>query len=156
MRGNRQGTFGLFGRFLHEIERRVEPHPSGAVNGENDAGWRTVLTAPHLAQSGPGVERLRHRRAVPDPRPGGDAAENRDGRATHRRLWRACQIRVAGARFAVEEINQSGGILGRPVELLVADSANDIATGVQKTRELIERDQAEFIPAMSTRRWRWR
>jgi branched-chain amino acid transport system substrate-binding protein len=52
---------------------------------------------------------------------------------------------VAGARFAVEVINQSGGILGHPVELLVADSANDIATGVQKTRELIERDQAEFI-----------
>jgi branched-chain amino acid transport system substrate-binding protein len=52
---------------------------------------------------------------------------------------------VAGARLAIEEINRNGGILGRPVELLVADSANDIATGVQKTRELIERDQAEFI-----------
>ncbi len=52
---------------------------------------------------------------------------------------------VAGARFAIDEINQKGGILGRPVELLLADSANDITAGVQKTRELIDRDQADFI-----------
>jgi branched-chain amino acid transport system substrate-binding protein len=52
---------------------------------------------------------------------------------------------VAGARFAVERVNQSGGILGRQVELLVADSANDIAAGVHKTRELIDRDQVDFI-----------
>ena len=52
---------------------------------------------------------------------------------------------VAGARFAVERVNQSGGILGRQVELLVADSANDIAAGVHKTRELIDRDQVVFI-----------
>jgi len=52
---------------------------------------------------------------------------------------------VAGARFAVDEVNQNGGILGRQVELLIADSANDIAAGVQKTRELIDRDQVDFI-----------
>ena len=44
------------------------------------------------------------------------------------------------------EVNQNGGILGRQVELLVADSANDIAAGVHKTRELIDRDQVDFIP----------
>jgi branched-chain amino acid transport system substrate-binding protein len=55
------------------------------------------------------------------------------------------QGEVVGARFAVEEINKKGGILGRPVELLIEDSANDVGTGVQKTRKLIERDQVSFI-----------
>jgi branched-chain amino acid transport system substrate-binding protein len=55
------------------------------------------------------------------------------------------QGEVVGAKFAVEEINKKGGILGRPVELLVEDSANDVGTGVQKTRKLIERDQVSFI-----------
>jgi len=50
-----------------------------------------------------------------------------------------------GAKFATEEINKKGGILGRPVELLVEDSANDVGTGVQKTRKLIDRDQVSFI-----------
>src|ERR1700748_2802519 len=52
---------------------------------------------------------------------------------------------VVGAKFATEEINKKGGILGRPVELLVEDSANDVGTGVQKARKLIERDQVSFI-----------
>src|SRR5713226_1490988 len=55
------------------------------------------------------------------------------------------QGEVVGAKFAVEEINKKGGILGRPVELLIEDSANDVGTGVQKTRKLIERDQVSFI-----------
>jgi ABC-type branched-subunit amino acid transport system substrate-binding protein len=41
---------------------------------------------------------------------------------------------VIGAKFAVEQINAKGGVLGRPLELLVEDSANDVGTGVQKTR----------------------
>ena len=52
---------------------------------------------------------------------------------------------VHGARLAVEQINAKGGVLGRPIELLVEDSANDVGTGVQKTRKLIERDQVNFI-----------
>jgi len=55
------------------------------------------------------------------------------------------QAEVAGAQLAIEQINQSGGILGRPVELVVEDSANDIATGVEKTRQLIDRNGADFI-----------
>src|SRR5947209_10494233 len=55
------------------------------------------------------------------------------------------QNEVVGAKYALEEINKRGGILGRPVELLVEDSANDVGTGVQKTRKLIERDQVSFI-----------
>ena len=51
---------------------------------------------------------------------------------------------VIGAKFAVEQINAKGGVLGRPLELLVEDSANDVGTGVQKTRKLIERDQVQL------------
>ncbi|HXW29108.1 MAG TPA: ABC transporter substrate-binding protein, partial [Xanthobacteraceae bacterium] len=50
-----------------------------------------------------------------------------------------------GARLALEEVNQSGGIVGRQAQLLVEDSANDIALGVAKTRQLIDRDQVDFI-----------
>ena len=52
---------------------------------------------------------------------------------------------VAGARLAIEEINHSGGILGREAQLLVADSANEIMTGVEETRRLIDKDQVDFI-----------
>jgi len=55
------------------------------------------------------------------------------------------QNEVMGARLAVEQINAKGGILGRPIELLVEDSANDVGVGVQKARKLIERDQVSFL-----------
>ncbi len=55
------------------------------------------------------------------------------------------QNEVAGAKLAVEQINAKGGVLGRQIELLVEDSANDVGTGVQKARKLIERDQVSFI-----------
>jgi len=55
------------------------------------------------------------------------------------------QSEVEGAKYAVDEINKKGGILGRQVELLVEDSANDVGTGVQKTRKLIDRDQVDVI-----------
>src|ERR1051326_1794534 len=48
---------------------------------------------------------------------------------------------VIGAKFAVEQINAKGGVLGRPLELLVEDSANDVGTGVQETRKLMKHDQ---------------
>jgi branched-chain amino acid transport system substrate-binding protein len=52
---------------------------------------------------------------------------------------------VEGARLALEEVNRSGGILGREVRLFIEDSANDVAVGVAKTRQLIDRDQVDFI-----------
>jgi branched-chain amino acid transport system substrate-binding protein len=55
------------------------------------------------------------------------------------------QNEVTGAKLAVEQINAKGGILGRPIELLVEDSANDVGIGVQKARKLIERDQVTFL-----------
>ena len=55
------------------------------------------------------------------------------------------QSEVEGAKLATEQVNKKGGILGRPIALLVEDSANDVGIGVQKTGKLIERDQVSFI-----------
>src|SRR6201987_3202033 len=55
------------------------------------------------------------------------------------------QSEVDGAKYAEAEINSKGGILGRPVQLLVEDSANNVGTGVQKTRKLIDRDEVNCI-----------
>jgi branched-chain amino acid transport system substrate-binding protein len=55
------------------------------------------------------------------------------------------QNEVTGAKLAVEQVNARGGIVGRPIELLVEDSANDVGIGVQKARKLIERDQVTFL-----------
>jgi branched-chain amino acid transport system substrate-binding protein len=55
------------------------------------------------------------------------------------------QSEVEGAQYARDEVNKKGGILGRQVELLVEDSANDVGTGVQKTNKLIDRDKVDAI-----------
>jgi branched-chain amino acid transport system substrate-binding protein len=55
------------------------------------------------------------------------------------------QAEVEGARVALEEVNHSGGILGRQAQLLIEDSANTVAIGVAKTRRLIDREQVDFI-----------
>src|SRR5580693_4784543 len=55
------------------------------------------------------------------------------------------QSEVEGAQYARDVLNKKGGILGRQVELLVEDSANDVGTGVQKTNKLIDRDKVDAI-----------
>ena len=55
------------------------------------------------------------------------------------------QSEVDGAKYAEAEMNKKGGILGRQVQLLVEDSANDVGTGVQKTQKLIDRDKVDVI-----------
>ncbi len=55
------------------------------------------------------------------------------------------QSELEGAKFAIAEINKKGGVLGRQLELLAEDSANNVGTGVQKTRKLIDRDQVNCI-----------
>ncbi|MGA2818923.1 MAG: ABC transporter substrate-binding protein [Xanthobacteraceae bacterium] len=55
------------------------------------------------------------------------------------------EAEAAGAQLALEQVNKNGGILGRQAALLIEDSANDVGTGVAKTRQLIERDQVEFL-----------
>lgn len=60
-------------------------------------------------------------------------------------LSAVAQSEVDGAKYAVAEINGKNGILGRPVELLVENSGNDLSTGLQNVRTLIERDRVSAI-----------
>src|SRR2546430_2716884 len=50
-----------------------------------------------------------------------------------------------GAIVAMEEINAKGGALGRKVEILFRDDQLKPAVGAQRTKELIENEQCEFI-----------
>ena len=51
-----------------------------------------------------------------------------------------------GCELAIEEINKKGGILGRPVQLLVEDStSSDTGAAVQKGHKLIDRDKVDFL-----------
>ena len=84
-------------------------------------------------------------RAVHRPGPRRSAGEDRHGRSADRLLSALAASEVEGAKYAVDDVNKKGGILGRQVELLVEDSANDVGTGVQKTRKLIDRDKVDVI-----------
>ena len=53
---------------------------------------------------------------------------------------------LIGCQLAVEQINKKGGVLGRPVELVIEDSTSgDAGTAVQKARKLIDRDGVDFL-----------
>ena len=55
------------------------------------------------------------------------------------------EAEVDGAKLALEEVNARGGILGRPAQLLIEDSGNEISVGIAKTRRLIDQDRVDFI-----------
>lgn len=61
---------------------------------------------------------------------------------------------VQGTQLAVEEANEAGGVLGRKLELVIADDKTDPKTAVERTRELIQRDNviAIFGPVTSANR----
>ena len=61
---------------------------------------------------------------------------------------------VEGTQLAVEEANEAGGVLGRKLELVIADDKTDPKTAVERTRELIQRDNviAIFGPVTSANR----
>ncbi|GBD41569.1 Leucine-, isoleucine-, valine-, threonine-, and alanine-binding protein [bacterium HR39] len=44
---------------------------------------------------------------------------------------------INGLRLAVDEINAAGGVLGRPVELVVADTATNPQVGVEAAKRLV-------------------
>lgn len=54
----------------------------------------------------------------------------------------SCQY---SAVLAAAELNERGGILGRPIELLAADAGGSPAAVVERARELVERDGAEVL-----------
>ncbi|MBI2239113.1 MAG: ABC transporter substrate-binding protein, partial [Actinobacteria bacterium] len=43
-----------------------------------------------------------------------------------------------GAQLAIDEINAAGGVLGRPLELVVRDNKNDVALGTRGAQELLD------------------
>src|SRR3990172_3179968 len=49
-----------------------------------------------------------------------------------------------GAQFAVDQINESGGVLGRPLELKTVDMRNDVAEGAKVTQQLFD-DGAVYL-----------
>lgn len=52
---------------------------------------------------------------------------------------------IKGAEMAAAEINAKGGIMGRPLQLIVEDSAGNPATGADKASRLISRDKVNFL-----------
>ena len=50
-----------------------------------------------------------------------------------------------GAQLALDQINQAGGVLGRPVEAFYADNACKPDTGVPATKRLIEQQHVPVI-----------
>ncbi len=52
---------------------------------------------------------------------------------------------VNTAKMQVAQINAAGGILGRPVELLIEDTATNEATGVTVSRKLVQRDKVDVV-----------
>ncbi|MEQ1954694.1 substrate-binding protein [Mesorhizobium sp. CN2-181] len=49
------------------------------------------------------------------------------------------------ARMVVKEINDAGGLLGRPIELHIEDTASDEAVAVGNVRKLIQRDKVDVV-----------
>lgn len=51
-----------------------------------------------------------------------------------------------GLQVAIDEVNDSGGVLGgRPLELVSRDDESDPAKGVAAARELIEREDVAIV-----------
>ncbi|MBO0884308.1 MAG: ABC transporter substrate-binding protein, partial [Mycobacterium sp.] len=53
-------------------------------------------------------------------------------------MRRACE-------FWAKQVNAKGGLLGRPVELVIEDTAGNPATTVRKAQEMVERDGVKLI-----------
>src|SRR6516164_11542254 len=57
---------------------------------------------------------------------------------------------LAGAEMAVEEINAQGGLLGRKLEILSRDSKANADEAVRLSRELIIKDNVDFLAGTLT------
>ncbi len=49
------------------------------------------------------------------------------------------------AKMVVKEINDSGGLLGRPLELFIEDTASNESVAVGNVRKLIQRDKVDLV-----------
>ncbi len=50
-----------------------------------------------------------------------------------------------GARAAVKQINEHGGIGGRKIEYFLEDTESEVPVGVRKFRKLVESDKCDFV-----------
>jgi ABC-type branched-subunit amino acid transport system substrate-binding protein len=49
------------------------------------------------------------------------------------------------AQFTIDKINSEGGVLGRPLKMVLVDSATDPAIGAQVARKLVEQDKVAMV-----------
>jgi len=52
---------------------------------------------------------------------------------------------MAGFELAVEEINAAGGVLGRPIEIVVGDSQTEPRIVVEQANRLVRRERVDFL-----------
>ena len=52
---------------------------------------------------------------------------------------------IAGLEMAVKEVNANGGVLGRPLELVVADSRTEPSVVAEEANRLIRRERVDFL-----------
>jgi len=52
---------------------------------------------------------------------------------------------VSAARMALEIVNEEGGVLGRPLELIARDTASDALTAIAAMRRLVEVDRVHIL-----------
>lgn len=52
---------------------------------------------------------------------------------------------IAGLEMAVKEVNDAGGVLGRPLELVVADSRTEPSVVVEEANRLVRRERVDFL-----------
>jgi branched-chain amino acid transport system substrate-binding protein len=55
------------------------------------------------------------------------------------------QSQIKGAQLAASELNAKGGVLGRPLQVLVEDDAGSPATGLDKAARLFDQDKVDFF-----------
>ena len=59
--------------------------------------------------------------------------------------WDYGKTQIAAANLAIEEVNKSGGILGRPLKLYIADSGLKSAGAANAVHKLVEVDHVDFL-----------
>ena len=54
-----------------------------------------------------------------------------------------------GSRLAVKEINEAGGVLGRPLEIIIEDGRSDVPTITSVAKKLVEEDGVHFLVGLT-------
>ena len=57
---------------------------------------------------------------------------------------------VIAARLAIKEINEKGGVLGRPIDMVAGDDASDPTQAVTEARRLVEREKVHIMVGPGT------